>query len=38
MINSSPKATEKSFRALIPFVSTYLRESGYSTFLQIKNK
>jgi zinc finger BED domain-containing protein 5/7/8/9 len=38
MINSYPKVTEKALRALIPFVSTYLCESGFSTLLQIKSK
>jgi len=38
MINSYPKVTEKALRALIPFVSTYLCESGFSTHLQIKSK
>lgn len=38
MINSYPKVTEKALRALIPFVSTYLCESGFPTLLQIKSK
>ena len=37
MINSYPKVTEKALRVLIPFVSTYLCESGFSTLLQIKS-
>ncbi|KAF0748418.1 protein FAM200A-like, partial [Aphis craccivora] len=32
MINSYPKVTEKALRALIPFVSTYLCESGFPHF------
>ena len=36
--NSYSKITEKALRILIPFVSTYLCEAGFSTLLQIKTK
>lgn len=38
VIRSYSKVTKKVFRALIPFVSIYLCESAFSTFLQIKSK
>ena len=36
--DSYPKTTEKALCILIPFVSTYLCESGFSSLLQIKSK
>ena len=36
MKDSYPKPTEKALHGLIPFVSTYLCESGFSSLLQIK--
>lgn len=36
--NSYPNITKMAFRILIPFASTYLCESGFSTLLQIKKK
>ena len=38
MKDSYPKTTEKAPHILIPFVSTYLCESGFSSLLQIKSK
>ena len=38
MKNSYSKITEKALHILIPFVSTYLCEAGFSTLLQIKTK
>ena len=38
MKNSYSKITERALRILIPFVSTYLCEAGFSTLLQIKTK
>ena len=38
MKTSYSKITEKALRVLIPFVSTYLCEAGFSTLLQIKTK
>ena len=38
MKNSYSKITEKALLILIPFVSTYLCEVGFSTLLQIKTK
>ena len=38
MKDSYPKTTEKALRILIPFVSTYLCESGFSSLLQIETK
>ncbi|CAG9822185.1 unnamed protein product [Phaedon cochleariae] len=38
MCESYPKIAEIAIRALLPFVSTYLCESGFSTMLQIKTK
>ena len=38
MKDSYPKTTKKALRILIPFVSTYLCESGFSSLLQIKSK
>ena len=38
MKDSHPKTTEKALHILIPFVSTYLCESGFSSLLQIKSK
>ena len=38
MFESYPKVTEIAICALLPFVSTYLCESGFSTLLQIKTK
>ena len=38
MFDSNPNVTEIAFRALFPFVSTYLCESGFSTLLYIKTK
>ena len=32
------KVTKKALRILIPFMSTYLCEAGFSTLLQIKTK
>ncbi|XP_064485887.1 zinc finger BED domain-containing protein 5-like [Ornithodoros turicata] len=38
MCCSYPKVSEKALRTLLPFVSTYLCESGFSALLQIKSK
>ena len=38
MFDSCPKVTEIAIRALIPFVLTYLCESGFLTLLQNKTK
>ena len=38
MQHSYPKVTEIAIRALLPFVSTYLCESGFSMLLNIKTK
>ena len=38
MKDSYRKMKEKTFRILIPLVSTYLCESGFSSLLQIKSK
>ena len=38
MCESYPKVSEIAIRALLPFVSTYLCESGFSTLLQMKTK
>jgi len=38
MKDSYPKTTETAFRILMPFVSTYIGESGFSALLQIKSK
>jgi len=38
MIDSYPKVTKKALHALIPFISMYLCESGFSTLLLIKSK
>ena len=38
MKDSYPKTAEKALHILIPFVSTYLCESGFSSLLQIKSK
>ena len=38
LCDSYPKVAEIAIRALLPFVSTYLCESGFSTLLQIKTK
>ena len=38
MFNSYPKVTEIAMYALLPFLSTYLCESGFSTLLQIETK
>ena len=38
MCNSYPKVTEKAIQGILPFVSTYLCESGFSTLLQIKTR
>ena len=38
MKDSYSKTTEKALRILIPYMSTYLREAGFSTLLQIKTK
>lgn len=38
MCDSYPKVAEMAIRVLLPFVSTYLCESGFSTLLQIKRK
>ena len=36
--NSYPKVTKKTVQGILPFVSTYLRESRFSTLSQIKTK
>ena len=36
--DSYPKVTKKAIQGILPFVSTYLCESGFSTLLQIKTK
>ncbi|XP_063878120.1 zinc finger BED domain-containing protein 5-like [Scylla paramamosain] len=38
MHQSYPKVSVIALRLLLPFSTTYLCESGFSTFLQIKNK
>ena len=38
MKDSYSKTTEKALRILIPYMSKYLREAGFSTLLQIKTK
>ena len=38
MCDPYPKVAEIAIRALLPFVSTYLCESGFSTLLHIKTK
>lgn len=38
MYGSYPKVSMEALKILIPFVSTYLCESGFSTLLQIKTK
>ena len=38
MKDSYPKTTKKALHILIPFASTYLCESGFSSLLQIKSK
>ena len=38
MCDSYPKVTKKAIQGILPFVSTYLCESGFSTLLQIKTK
>ena len=38
MRHSYPKVSMLSFRILVPFGSTYLCESGFSTLLYIKTK
>ena len=38
MKNSYPKTMKKALYILIPFVSTYLCESGFSSLLQMKSK
>ena len=38
MYKSYPKVALQAFKVLIPFASTYLCESGFSTLLQIKSK
>ena len=38
MKDSYSKTTEKALLILIPCMSTYLREAGFSTLLQIKTK
>jgi len=38
MCDSYPKVAERAIHALLPFVSTYLCESGFSTLLQMKTK
>ena len=35
---SYPQVSELDFRILLPFATTYLRESGFSAFVQIKTK
>ena len=36
--DSYPKVTKKAIQGILPFVSTYLCESGFSTLLQIKTE
>ena len=36
--DSYPKETKKAIQGILPFVSTYVCESGFSTLLQIKTK
>jgi hypothetical protein len=38
MCDSYPKVAERVIHALLPFVSTYHCESGFSTLLQMKTK
>ena len=38
MCDSYPKMTKKTIQGILPFVSTYLCKSGFSTLLQIKTK
>lgn len=38
MIISHPDVTEKAVCTLVLFLSTYLYKSGFTTFLQKKNK
>ena len=38
MKDSYSKTTEKALLILIPYMSKYLREAGFSTLLQIKTK
>ena len=38
MKDSYSKTTEKALHILIPYMSTYLCEAGFSTLLQIKTK
>ena len=38
MCDSYPKVTKKTIQGILPLVSTYLCESGFSTLLQIKTK
>lgn len=38
MCDSYPKVAERAIHALLPFVSTYLFESSFSTLLKMKTK
>ena len=38
MLTSYPKLSTEALRVIIPFVSTYLCESGFSAFMYIKSK
>ena len=38
MCESYPKVAERPIHALLPFVRTYICESGFSTLLQMKTK
>lgn len=38
VVNSYPKIAENALHTLLPFVSTYLCESGFSTMVIIKSK
>ena len=35
---SHPKISRAAFKIVVPFVSTYLYERGFSTFVQMKTK
>ena len=38
MMRSYPKVSTEAFRAIVPFASTYLCETGFSAFVHIKSK